>query len=128
MEACPIYMMYGMTYDQFWYEDPWLAYFYREMYIARRKDENYRDWIQGAYFYNALTTALSNAFRKTGAKVQNYIEEPFQLFKKTKAEKEVQVEHEKKAAEDFMRLMMAQQHSRNKASKEPLENGETRDP
>ena len=117
-------MMYGMTYDQFWFGDPWMAYYYRESYKARRRDENYRDWLQGAYFYNAITTAMANAFRKKGQKTHDYIHEPFRIFPMTEAEKAEKLEKEKQAAEAFMMQIAAQQHRKKKAVQEPP-NGET---
>lgn len=110
--------MYGMTYEQFWYGDPWLAKYYREAYVARRKEENSRDWLLGAYFYNAISTALSNAFRKKGAKAQNYLEEPFQIFKLTAEEKQAKMEKEKAQAERWMRAMEAEQHRRKQAQEQ----------
>ena len=57
-----------MTAGQFWDEDPWLAEAYREAaeYQAQRK--SWEMWLQGVYFFNAVSTALGNAFRKKGAK------------------------------------------------------------
>ena len=115
-------MHYGMTYEQFWYGDPWRAKYYREAYIVRRKEENTRDWLQGAYFYNAISTALANAFRKKGQKAQNYLEEPFRIFKMTTEEKQAKMEQEKAAAENWMRAMEAQQHQRKMAQEQ--QNGE----
>ena len=83
---CPIYIAYGMTYEQFWFGDPWIARSYREAYVERRKEENTRDWLQGAYIYNAVSTALANAFRKKGTKTVDYLEEPFRIFPLTKEE------------------------------------------
>ena len=57
-----------MSYEEFWYGDPWLAYYYKKAYIERRKAENYRDWLLGAYFYSAIGTALANGFAKKGAR------------------------------------------------------------
>lgn len=113
-----MYMHYGMSYEQFWYDDPWLAKYYREAYMVRRKAENYRDWLQGAYFYNAIGTALANAFRKKGAKAQNYLEEPFQIFKLNEEEKREKLEKEKAAAERWMRAMATEQHRRKLAQEQ----------
>ena len=84
-----------MTYEQFWRGDPWLAKYYREAYVERRKEENRRDWLQGAYIYNAVATAIGNAFRKKGAKTANYVEEPFQIFPLSEAEARAKMETEK---------------------------------
>lgn len=112
-------MMYGMSYDEFWNGDPWLAVYYREAYRIRRKEENYRDYLQGAYIYNALSIALGNAFRRRGSKVMNYFdEEPFQIFPLTKEEKAAKLEKEKRAMEEQMLQLMAQQHAKMKSSQE----------
>ena len=94
--------VYGMTYDQFWHGDPWMAASYREAYVARRKAENERDWLQGAYFYNAVTTALANAFRKKGAQQIEYLKEPFQIFPLTEEEQAAKQAKEEKALMDAM--------------------------
>lgn len=83
-----------MTYDEFWHGDPWLAKTYRAAYVERRKEENIRDWMQGAYFYNAVATALSNAFRKKGAPLMKYAEEPFQIFPLSEEEQEAKTAKE----------------------------------
>lgn len=114
-----------MTYAQYWYGDPWLAKTYREAYVERRKEENVRDWLQGAYYYNALVTALSNAFRKKGAKVHPYLEEPFQIFPLTKEEREA------KAAKDeaIIHAALMRQAAQMRAEKAAREqhNAETTD-
>ena len=94
--------VYGMTYNEFWHGDPWLAASYRKAYVERRKAENTRDWLQGAYFYNAITTALGNAFRKKGAQPLNYLEEPFTIFPLTEEEKATKQAKEEKALMDAM--------------------------
>ena len=103
--------VYGMTVEQFWFGDPWLAKYYREAYVERRKGENRRDWLQGAYFYTAVATALSNAFRKKGAKAQGYIEEPFHIFPLSEDETERKMEREREKAEAVMKQMIARQRA-----------------
>lgn len=100
-----------MTYEEFWRGDPWLAKYYREAYVERRKEENRRDWLQGAYIYNAVATAIGNAFRKKGAKTANYVEEPFQIFPLSEAEARAKMEKEKQQAEAAMMNMMAKQRA-----------------
>ena len=102
-----------MSYEQFWFGDPWIARSYREAYVERRKEENTRDWLQGAYFYNAITTALANAFRKKGTKTVDYLEEPFRIFPLTKEEQEA------KAARDNAKIHAAlmQQAAKMRAEK-----------
>ena len=94
--------VYGMTYNEFWHGDPWLAASYRKAYVERRKAENTRDWLQGAYFYNAVSTALVNAFRKKGQKAVNYLEEPFTIFPLTEEERAAKIAKEEKTLMDAM--------------------------
>lgn len=101
-----------MTYDQFWFGDPWIAKTYREAYVERRKAENARDWILGAYMYNAVGIALSNAFRKKGSKPESYLEEPFQIFPLTEAEQAAKVQKEKEKIEAVYRSMLKQQRQK----------------
>lgn len=59
---------YGMSVKEFWEDDPDLFWAYRFSYIERIKfkneDENQIAWLQGAYIYEAVSIALSNAFSK----------------------------------------------------------------
>ena len=55
-----------MSIKEFWEDDPDLFWAYRFSYINRKKFEqeemNTHCWLQGAYFYEAISVALSNAF------------------------------------------------------------------
>ena len=59
---------YGMSVDEFWKDDPDLFWAYRFSYYNKTKREremaNYDAWLQGAYFYEAISVALNNAFSK----------------------------------------------------------------
>lgn len=59
---------YGMSVKEFWEDDPDLFWAYRFSYIDRMKfeneDKNQTAWLQGAYIYEAVSIALSNAFSK----------------------------------------------------------------
>lgn len=116
--------VYGMTYDQFWYGDPWLAKVYREAHIERRRAENTRDWLLGAYFYSAVGTAIGNAFRKKGAKALNYLEEPFPIYE-TEAEKEAKVRREAAKSEAVFKEMISRQRAVQQAAKEKQQDAET---
>ena len=60
--------VYGMTYEQFWHGDPWLAKAYREAYVERRKAENNRDWFSGKLPYS-----LSELTQKGDVLIQKII-------------------------------------------------------
>ena len=78
-------MLYGMTYEQFWFGDPWMAYAYKEAHNLKRRQKNEEMWVNGMYTLSALNTALHNAFDKHKI---NYLKEPFDIFPKSDAEKE----------------------------------------
>lgn len=118
--------VYGMTYGEFWDGDPWLAVAYRKAYIERRKEENRRDWLQGMYFYAAVSTALGNAFRKKGARAESYLEEPLQIFPLTKEEKAEKLAKEREKAMATMKQLAAQQRAAKAArEKKNAETGNT---
>ena len=89
---CPTYIAYGMTYEQFWYGDPWMCRAYAQAYLLKRKVENENAWILGAYMANAFGTVLANAFSKKKAK---YLEKPLELFPKTEAEEQAELREER---------------------------------
>lgn len=78
-EQCPIYMSYGMSYDEFWKGSPKRAIYYRQMALiqAKRKDEEC--WMQGVYVYDALcrVSPILHAFSKSGTKPLPYVERPY---------------------------------------------------
>ena len=81
-------MHYGMTYEQFWFGDPWMAKDYAQAYILKRKVRNEEMWLQGLYNAHALQTIIGNAF---GGKRLKYLEKPLDIFPKTEIEKEQEV-------------------------------------
>lgn len=89
-ELCPTYIAYGMTYNQYWYGNPWMARDYSQAYLLKRKVDNESAWIHGAYVFAALNASLSTLF---GKRKNDYLKKPVDLFPKTKAE----IEEEKRA-------------------------------
>ena len=88
---CAWYLSIGMTYDDYWNGSPELVKTYREAHQYKTKAKNEELWREGYYVYIAVSTALSNGFRKKGATAQNYIEHPIpmtQLELKEQKEKE----------------------------------------
>lgn len=86
-----------MTAKEFWEDDPALFWSYRISYIRRKKNEqevqNSMLWLQGAYFYDAVTKALANAFSK--GKKYTYLEKPLDF-----GGKEIKTEVAKEKARD----------------------------
>ena len=101
---CPIYMSYGMSYDEFWKESPYRAKFYREAHELKLKQKDELMWVQGMYIYEALceVSPVLHAFSKKGTKPLPYSKKPYlsEIDKKvTKAEKEKQIENERLIAQ-----------------------------
>ena len=90
---CPIYMVYGMTYDEFWHGDVYRALFYRKAYKEKMKIQSelndYNFWLQGMYVYEAICDAspIYHAFAKKGTKPLPYSKEPYGM--KHKKEQEI---------------------------------------
>ncbi len=85
-------MLYGMTYEQFWYGEPIIAKYYAEKHKLERKQRNEEMWVNGLYTLDALQVALHNAFDKNKIK---YIEKPLEIFPKSKAEIEAEKQAER---------------------------------
>lgn len=85
-------MLYGMTYEQYWFGDPWMVRAYAQYYLLKRRAMNEELWLQGIYTANAFQTVLGNAF---GKKKLKYLEKPLEIFEKTEAEKEQEIRDER---------------------------------
>lgn len=74
---------YGMSVKEFWEDNPDLFWAYRFSYYTKLKNEqemfNNNAWLQGAYFHEAISVALCNAFSKQ--KVE-YSKQPYNFNKK----------------------------------------------
>lgn len=96
-EMCPIYMSFGMTYNEFWFGDPWLTKYYREAYELKMKhyDEGY--WRQGMYIYEALceVSPILHPFSKS-TKPLPYAEKPYSYIKSSDEMPQEDLEQKKK--------------------------------
>lgn len=95
-----------MSIKEFWEDDPDLFWAYRFSYINRKKFEqeemNTHCWLQGAYFYEAISVALSNAFSKKKIEYRN---QPYD-FNSTKETKQSKLEKQiKKRAMEIKNLL-----------------------
>lgn len=81
-------MTYGMTYEQYWYDDPKMVIAYREAFLLKRRMENENMWLQGMYICEALQSVIGTAF---GKKKIKYTEKPYDIFPKTKIEIEQEI-------------------------------------
>lgn len=94
-------MSIGMSREEYWNgNDPAVLREYIEADKLRQERQNGEAWLQGVYIYEALTTALSNAFSKKGTPPKRYAEKPYDLGirEKTEAEKQREIEEQRKKA------------------------------
>lgn len=89
-DLCIYYMGIGVPYEEFWYGDYCKLKYYEKVFLQKRKLENENAWINGMYEYSAVSTALSNGFRKKGTQAIDYLKEPLDLFPKTEQEIEME--------------------------------------
>lgn len=104
-EMCPIYMGYGMSYDEFWYKSPYRAKFYIDAYKRKIKQQDEYMWMQGMYIYEALckVSPILHAFSKKGTKPLPYSEKPY-LYNNESLETEKEKEQQKKNEQLLVKL------------------------
>lgn len=113
-ELFPYYLAIGMTYDQYWNDDPMLVKYYRKADELRRERVNEEKWLQGMYIYEALcdVSPVLHAYAKKGTKPQPYSDKPYAITELQRKREEE--EHARKIAEKGKRFMNAIMHSTNK--------------
>ena len=75
-------MAIGMTYEQYWYDDPLMVRAFYKADRLRIEREDWNAWTNGLYVLSALTASVGNMFRKQGQQPAKYPEEPFTVKKK----------------------------------------------
>lgn len=90
---CPFFMAIGMTYNEFWFADPYLVRYYREAYNYKRKIKNEEMWVEGMYFAKAIACCIDSK--------NKYPEKPIDIFPKTAREKQAEIEANRQKAIDF---------------------------
>lgn len=78
-ELCPIFMSYGMSYDEYWHSSPYRAKFYLEAHKLKIRQKDEEMWMQGMYIYEALcdVSPILHAFSKKGTKPLPYSKRPY---------------------------------------------------
>lgn len=104
-KQCPIYMSYGMSYDEFWYGDAYRTKFYREAYSIKIRQKDEQLWMQGMYVYEALckVSPILHAFSKKGTQPLQYSLKPY-LSNVENLKTSEDKEQEKKNAELIARV------------------------
>ena len=99
-KLCPIYMSYGMTYEEYWFGPAFITKFYRDANMLRIKQQDENNWMIGMYVYEAILdcSPILHPFSKKGTKPLPYAEKPYlydKVSEKTEAEKEQEKENER---------------------------------
>lgn len=93
-KSCPFFISIGMTYEQFWYEDPTIANMYLEAYRIKEEREaekiKWITWEQGLYVYEAIcdVSPVLRAFSKA-TKPLPYPQRPYATEEKEKEDKKI---------------------------------------
>ena len=114
-EVFPYYLSIGMTYEQFWEGDPSLTKYYRKADEMRTEKMNMEKWLQGMYIYEALcdVSPVLNAFAKKGTKPHPYVDKPYPITNKQRAENAKATEKAVfNKGKKFMEGFMAQNNKR----------------
>jgi len=78
---------------------------YKEAERIKLQNENYLLWLSGYYQYEAVSTAIHNAFREKNTRAQPYLKEPIEIFEPTEEELEERAEIEREKVIAFFTAM-----------------------
>lgn len=125
-ELCPIYMSYGMSYNEFWHGDAYIVMFYRKSHKLKLKERDENNWLMGMYVYDAIgkLAPILHPFSKKGTKPLPYAEQPFlydKLLEDVKTEEQKQQEEEQRVEAETLKAQI-QFNNWFRATKKMFEN------
>lgn len=79
----------GMTYDQYWHDDPALINLFVKAERVKQRKRNNEMWLQGMYIYQAIgaLTPLINPFSKDH-RAKPYLKQPIPITEEEREEQE----------------------------------------
>ena len=95
-EQFPYYLHLGMSREEFWELEPWLAKMYRRKYEFDIEQTNQMYFVLSNYIGEHIQITLSNAFKKKGQTPDKYRDKPLRLTPKTAQEKAIEAEQERR--------------------------------
>jgi len=104
-EAFPFYLSIGMSSEEFWRGNPYLARAFRKAWELKRRERNRELWYQGAYFYDALVKVapyMRAAMSKAHIEPGKYMDRPFPL-----TDREAKQREEEARRQQFERMIQA---------------------
>jgi hypothetical protein len=100
-----------MTWEQYWYESPYIAVIYRKKHNLNIESDSQKMWLQGRYIFEAFDSVMQSYMRGLSIDKNHqpipYTEEPYRLTpmsEEERAEKEHE-EQKRKAKELEKRLL-----------------------
>ena len=103
---CPLFLMYGMSWHDFWFESIERLPYYWQMYQYDIERKNQELWLQGIYIQEAVAVVLDSKHKA------KYPKEPHRITALSDAEKEA----EKQRKIDLFREQLNQMSERWKAT------------
>lgn len=112
-----------MTYAEYWEGEPTLTKAYYQAELLRTQQQSDNMWLQGRYFFEAMSTALSNfgAGLANKHKAKDYRKEPYRVIPKT--EKEIEAEKMAEVNARIEQLKAFEAAFKAKKKKESANNG-----
>jgi len=110
--ACPLFMSYGMTYDEFWHDDPVRAKYYREAHEIVLEQMSFNAFVQGRYVRDAIADFIEFYAMTSRPKVgKHYPEKPYPI---TDRAKRIAEEHrEEEVANRYLKMLGAKRNGNN---------------
>jgi hypothetical protein len=98
-------MVYGMTYEQYWYGSPYMVRTFLDAFRIKTKLKEAEMWRQGIYMLNALNVSLHNNLNFSGKSITplQYMDKPLEVLEKTAEEKREDAEIEKQKVIDELK-------------------------
>lgn len=90
----PFYLMIGVTLDEYWNKDVWIAHKKLKVYRLKQDEINNQYWLLGRYFYDALRCVAPSFNTLKPQEAYPYMDKPYNL--KNNPDMETQIDKENK--------------------------------
>lgn len=106
--ACPYFMLYGMTWNEFWFEsiDRFHDYWQRYQFDIERRNQEL--WLQGLYIRKAIDSAFDMKH------IAKYPDKPLRITELTEEEKELEAKQMVEQLREQLNEIKRRSDARNK--------------
>lgn len=111
------YLAIGVSRKEFYHSTLANLRDFDDAYKLRRKIEDERDYLVGVYAYEAVSTAIANAFRQKGAKLIEYRDKPILVEIEEREHLKHLTDEEKQVHIDNLFAMLGQMQTRFEQNK-----------